>query len=211
MKKSLIGVPNALCMLLLLLLTGYRGQSQDLSGLLGENTSTNTKVFSTHGLAKSQGLNLNIELPLDWEEAEAQMPNVVKQFFSPSGGDLMITVIRDNSKSTFTPNEVAACFTPQILAKIIPSSAHIVAIKSGLKLDGREAGAVTYTMPFSGSSTFDGKDKLVITRTYITFYKNYCIMLGFSTHGNSSAFANKLFEYKSPVFWKIAQTARVAY
>jgi hypothetical protein len=208
--KKLSEILGRTCIWSLLLLISYPGVCQvDLSTDLERFDQGDTKVFITNGLFKSQGLNMKITLPSNWEKAEAQMPNVIKQFFSPRGGALMITVMKDKTKSTFSPSEVVANTGRKQLEKLFPAPVRIFSINSTVKLNGRAAAAVTYKMLINGDNNFDGADRMVKSITYITYYKNYAVILGFSVTGKSEDFVDELFENISPVFSRIANSIRI--
>ena len=199
-----------LYLFLLLIFVGHTGLCQaNLDTDLARFEKGDTKVFSTFELYKAQGLNMRLTLPSNWEERDAQMPNIVKQFFSPTGVSLMVAIRKDNSIVSYTSKEVLASFTPSILQKVFPSPALILSTNSNFQLNGRVAAFVIYKTLVNGNDSFDGNSRMLKCKTYITYYKNYSITLGFTVTGQSEEFVDSMFKYNAPLFVQIAQTMSV--
>ena len=118
----------------------------------------------------------------------------------------MITVIKENSKASFTTQEVTTSLSQNTLRKAFPANVLILSIKSDFMLDGRRAASIVYKRPFDGAKTFDGKDKMIRSKNYVTYYKNYSIVLGFSITGSSEEFVDSLYRYNDLLFEKIAKS-----
>ena len=68
-----------------------------------------TQRFSTVGHKKAQGVELNLQLPLSWEERPGNRPHIVRKWVSENGNGLSNIVLDLRDVEGYRPTRVTQC------------------------------------------------------------------------------------------------------
>jgi len=107
-----------------------------------------TRVFSTLGVPKANGLNLTLSYPAGWLVEDVANPRVVKQFISERGAGHGFVITLINSSIDINRNlskkEMYELHSVNVLRNIVPPDASNVQIRT-IEIKDIPAGAVEFT------------------------------------------------------------------
>lgn len=167
-------------------------------------SNTDWPTYRTDGHTKSNGINLTIKYPNNWDRKEGKRPHIVQKFISPDHRAYAMIVIQDlglPAETTISQEEITAFFEPSELKTMVPDGMQLVDAQK-TKIKGLPAGILEYkaNMQHIGISV----DQQVLSLIFID--KKSMIQLQFAVGGPRGVDTSRLMQQYKPLFMQIANT-----
>ena len=164
-----------LLVILAICITAISGMAQQIeSNSLNQFIIGKTKSFSSYGLAKAQGLNLNIKYPASWKSVEGERPYIVQKFV-PESGYVMAMLLVNKLDGVPNQSEINDFYTQDGLKAMMPAESKLIAYNSSIKIERQPAGKIDYTTVAQRMN----RHFYSCVRSYFIIYKDYLITLQF--------------------------------
>ena len=101
--------------------------------------------FSTENHVKSQGVNMNLKLPISWDRKEGDRPHIVQKFFSENGKGNEGVILQIQDIEEFNEYDINSFYSVNYLRQMVPANGEFIAAKK-IVIDSLPAGQVIFKL-----------------------------------------------------------------